>query len=181
MKQDRRDFLKVTAGTYAAAALQTHAQAAPLQKPDDLTGLSIADASELVRAGKASPVELTRACLARIERLNPSLNAFITVTGEQALSDAKAAETEIARGRRRGPLHGIPIGLKDLFDTAGVRTTAGSAVFANRVPAEDAQVVRVLKAAGAVIVGKLNMHEFAYGDSSAQSHYRPLHNPWNRE
>ncbi len=181
MKQDRRDFLKVTAGAYAAAALNAHVQAAPLQKPDDLTGLSLLEASELVRVGKASPVELTSACLARVERLNPILNAFITVMGEQALSDAKAAETEIARGRRRGPLHGIPIGLKDLFDTAGVRTTAGSAVFADRVPVDDAQVVRVLKAAGAVIVGKLNMHEFAYGDSSAQSHYGPVHNPWNPE
>ena len=79
------------------------------------------------------------------------------------------------------PLHGIPIGLKDLFDTAGVRTTAGSALFADRVPSEDAEVVRRLKAAGAVIVGKLNMHEFAYGDTSAQSHFGPVRNPWNRD
>ena len=79
------------------------------------------------------------------------------------------------------PLHGIPIGLKDLFDTAGVRTTAGSAIFADRVPSEDAEVVRRLKAAGAVIVGKLNMHEFAYGDTSAQSHFGPVRNPWNRD
>lgn len=181
MKHDRRHFLKISAGACAAAALNARLQAVQLQKPDDLTGLSLSDASELVRLGRVSPVELTRACLARVERLNPTLNAFITVTAEQALSDAKAAETEIARGRRRGPVHGIPIGLKDLFDTAGVRTTAGSAVFANRVPSEDAVVVRRLKAAGAVIVGKLNMHEFAYGDTSAQSHYGPVRNPWKRE
>ena len=121
------------------------------------------------------------ACLEEIRRLNPILNAFITVTGEQALADARVAETEIARGKRRGRLHGIPIALKDLFDTAGVRTTAGSAIFANRVPTEDAEVVRRLKASGAILVGKLNMHEFAYGDSSAQSHFGPVRNPWNRD
>jgi aspartyl-tRNA(Asn)/glutamyl-tRNA(Gln) amidotransferase subunit A len=180
--QDRRDFFKVTAGAYAAAALSAHAQAAQRsRRPDDLTGLSLWDASELVRTGKVSPVELTNACLARVERLNPSLNAFITVTGEQAQAAAKAAQTEIANKKWRGRLHGIPIALKDLFDTAGVRTTAASAVFANRVPSEDAEVVRRLKAAGAVILGKLNMHEFAYGDTSAQSHYGPVHNPWNGE
>ena len=182
MHQNRRDFLKVTAGAYAAAALSTHVQAAPLQKwPDDLTRLSLWDASELIQAGKVSPVELTNACLVRIERLNPTLNAFITVMGEQALADAKAAEMEIVKGRWRGRLHGIPIGLKDLIDTAGVRTTAASAIFADRIPSEDAEVVRRLKAAGAVILGKLNMHEFAYGDTSAQSHYGPVRNPWNRE
>ena len=179
MRQDRRDFLTVTAGAYAAAALSTHVQAAQVpRRPDDLTGLSLKDASDLLDARKVSPVELTRACLARIERLNPSLNAFITVTGEQALADAKAAETLIASGKRRGRLDGIPIALKDLFDTAGVRTTAGSAIFADRVPVGDAEVVRRLRAAGAVILGKLNMHEFAYGDTSAQSHYGPVHNPW---
>jgi aspartyl-tRNA(Asn)/glutamyl-tRNA(Gln) amidotransferase subunit A len=181
MDQGRRDFLRATAGAYAAAALSTHIEAAPFQKPDDLTALSLWDASELAGSRKVSPVELTRACLARTERLNPSLNAFITVTGEQALADAKAAETDIAAGRRRGRLHGIPIGLKDLFDTAGVRTTAASAIFDGRVPPEDAEVVRRLKEAGAVILGKLNMHEFAYGDTSAQSHFGPVHNPWNRE
>jgi aspartyl-tRNA(Asn)/glutamyl-tRNA(Gln) amidotransferase subunit A len=182
MRQDRRDFLKVTAGAYAAAALSTHVQAAQVpRRPDDLTGLSLRDASDLLDARKVSPVELTRACLARIERLNPALNAFITVTGEQALADAKAAETMIASGKRRGRLHGIPIALKDLFDTAGVRTTAGSAIFADRVPEQDAEVVRRLRAAGAVILGKLNMHEFAYGDTSAQTHYGPVHNPWQLE
>jgi aspartyl-tRNA(Asn)/glutamyl-tRNA(Gln) amidotransferase subunit A len=126
-------------------------------------------------------VELTNACLARIERLNPAFNAFITVTGDQALADAKAAESEIMRGARRGSLHGIPIALKDLFDTAGVRTTAASGVFATRVPERDAEVVRRLKSAGAVLIGKTNMHEFAYGDTSAVSNFGPVRNPWDRE
>lgn len=182
MRRDRRDFLNRTAGAFTAAALRTRVQAAQRpNRPDDLTGLSLWDASDLVRAGKVSPVELTNACLARIERLNPILNAFITVTGQQALADAQAAESEIAKGKRRSRLHGIPIGLKDLFDTAGVRTTAGSAIFADRVPSGDAEVVRRLKAAGAIVLGKLNMHEFAYGDTSAQSHFGPVRNPWNRE
>jgi aspartyl-tRNA(Asn)/glutamyl-tRNA(Gln) amidotransferase subunit A len=181
MRQDRRDFLNLAAGTFAGA-LSTHLVAAQRQQPaDDLAALSLLDASELVRARTVSPVELTNACLARIERLNPLLNAFITVTAPQALADARAAESEIAKGRRRGALHGIPVALKDLFDTAGVRTTAASAVFADRVPSEDADVVRRLKAAGSVMLGKLNMQEFAYGDTSAQSHFGPVRNPWNRE
>ena len=115
----------------------------------DLTKLSISEAAALVRKKKVSPVELTRACLARIEQLNSMLNAFITVTAESALVQAREAEAEVQRGKWRGPLHGIPIGLKDLFDTAGVRTTAGSALFKDRVPTQDAEVVRRLKAAGA--------------------------------
>jgi aspartyl-tRNA(Asn)/glutamyl-tRNA(Gln) amidotransferase subunit A len=179
----RRDFLKTTVGAYAAAAVTTAPQGSrgSVQTPDDLTGLSLWDAGELLRSRKVSPVDLVNACLADIGRVDPILNAFITVTREQALADARAAETEIARGRRRGRLHGIPIALKDLFDTAGVRTTAASAVFADRVPSQDAEVVRRLKAAGAIVIGKLNMHEFAYGDTSAQSHFGPVRNPWNRE
>src|ERR1700730_6572911 len=145
------------------------------------TGPSLQLVSELIRKKSASPVELTQECLKRIEKLNPALNAYITVMGEQALAHARELETERQNGKWRGPLHGIPIGLKDLFDTAGVRTTAGSAVFADRIPSEDAEVVRRLKTSGAVILGKLNMHEFAYGDTSAQSHFGPVRNPWNRE
>ncbi len=141
--------------------------------------LSLTEAAALVRKKAVSPVELTRACLARIEELDPALNAFITVTAEAAREQARAAEREIARGRRRGPLHGIPIALKDLIDTAGVRTTAASAVFRERVPTEDAEVVKRLKAAGAVLVGKLNLHEFAYGGSGVISHYGAARNPWN--
>jgi aspartyl-tRNA(Asn)/glutamyl-tRNA(Gln) amidotransferase subunit A len=183
MQPTRRDFLMTTVGAYASGVFAMPAQRAGASNhtPDDFAALSLSDAAELLRGRKVSPVELTKACLARIERLNPVLNAFITVTAEQALVDARAAESDIGRGRRRGPLHGIPIALKDLFDTAGVKTTAASAVFADRIPSQDAEVVRRLKQAGAVLVGKLNMHEFAYGDTSAQTHFGPVHNPWDRE
>jgi len=140
---------------------------------------SITETSRQLRARKLSPVELTEDCLAAIETLNPTLNAFVTVTRESALREAHQAEIEIQQGKYRGPLHGIPIGLKDLIDTAGVRTTAASALFADRVPRTDAQVVARLKRAGAVILGKQNLHEFAYGGSSLISYFGPARNPWN--
>jgi aspartyl-tRNA(Asn)/glutamyl-tRNA(Gln) amidotransferase subunit A len=142
---------------------------------------SIAEVSELIRQREVSPVELVRECLACIERLNPILNAFITVMAESALTAAERAEKEIRSGNWRGPLHGIPIGLKDLIDTAGVRTTAASAVFENRIPTEDADVIKKLKTAGAVSVGKHNLHEFAYGGSSLVSHFGSVRNPVNPE
>src|SRR6266496_1475733 len=142
---------------------------------------SIAELSEPIRRREVSPVELVRECLECIERLNPILNAFITVMAESALTAAERAEKEIQSGSWRGPLHGVPIGLKDLIDTTGVRTTAGSAVFEYRVPTEDADVVKRLKAAGAVIVGKHNLHEFAYGGSSLVSHFGLVRNPVNPE
>jgi len=132
-----------------------------------------------LRRKEVSPIELTRDCLDRIEKLNPALNAFITVTAESALAEARAAEIEISRGNWRGPLHGIPIAIKDLIDTAGTRTTAASALFEHRVPAEDAEVVRRLRLAGAVILGKNNLHEFAYGGSSLVSFFGDVHNPRN--
>jgi len=141
------------------------------------TALTLAEASQLVHTKKVSPVELTEACLSRIERLNPTLNAFITVTADTALDEARAAEAHIRQGLWLGPLHGIPIALKDLVDTAGVRTTAGSHLFRNRLPLVDAEVVRRLKAAGAVFLGKLNLHEFAYGASSVVSAFGPVRNP----
>ena len=174
----RRNFIGLTAGAASSLLLRSAHAAAPATK-GDVTGLSLQEAAEQVRRKRISPVELTQACLARIEKLNPSLNAFITVTGDSALASAREAEAEIQRGRWRGPLHGIPIALKDLYDTAGVRTTAASAVFLNRVPTEDAEAVRRLKAAGAVLVGKTNMHEFAYGATSAVSHFGAVKNPWD--
>ena len=141
--------------------------------------LTISEAAELLRQKKISPVELTSACLDRIERLNPVLNAFITVTDEAAMAQARVAEDEMQRGHWRGPLHGIPIGLKDLIDTAGVLTTCGSELFADRVPTEDAEVVRRLKNAGAVVLGKQNLQEFAYGGTSVSSYFGAVHNPWN--
>ncbi len=143
----------------------------------ELTSFSLADAADLVRRRAVSPVELTQACLQRIERLNPSHKAFITVTAELALQQARAAEQEIAHGHYRGPLHGIPVALKDLIDTAGILTTAGSAVFQQRVPPEDAEVVRRLKIEGAVLLGKTNLHEFAYGGSGMVGFFGMARNP----
>ena len=176
---NRRTFLSLTSSAVAAYSLQPLSLLAKPIAPEDLTELTIQEAAELVRSQQVSPVALTRACLARIEKYNPILNAFITVTAKQALAQAHAAEKEIAQGKWRGPLHGIPIALKDNIDTAGIRTSAASAVFADRVPTEDAEVVRRLKAAGAVFLGKLNMHEFAWGDSSVISYWGPVHNPWD--
>jgi Asp-tRNA(Asn)/Glu-tRNA(Gln) amidotransferase A subunit family amidase len=141
--------------------------------------MSIVEVAEELRRQSISPVELTEECLARIEKFNPVLNAFITVTAESALAEARAAEAEIQRGLWRGPLHGIPIGLKDIIDTAGVRTTAASALFKDRVPREDAELVSKLRAAGAILLGKQNLHEFAYGASSIVSHFGEARNPWN--
>src|SRR6202167_5695093 len=140
---------------------------------------TIVELGPRLRRRDISPVELTRACLDRIEKLNPALNAFITVTAESALAEARAAEAEISRGEWRGPLHGIPVALKDIVDTAGTRTTAASALYQSRVPAEDAEVVRRLRAAGAVILGKNNLHDFAYGGSSLVSFFGDVHNPRN--
>jgi aspartyl-tRNA(Asn)/glutamyl-tRNA(Gln) amidotransferase subunit A len=143
------------------------------------TQLELSEVSQLIRTKQVSPVELTQACLRRIGQLNAKLNAFITITGESALAEAKAAESEIQRGDWNGPLHGVPIALKDIVDTTGVRTTAASGLFKDRVPTEDAEIVRRLKAAGAVFLGKLNLHEFAYGGSSVVSYFGPVHNPWD--
>lgn len=140
---------------------------------------TIFDVGQRVRRREISPVEITRECLARIEKGNRALNAFISVMGESALVEARTAEAEILRGQWRGPLHGIPLALKDLIDTAGVRTTAASALHRERVPGEDAEVVRRLRQAGAVIVGKNNLHEFAYGSSSLVSYFGDAHNPWD--
>lgn len=139
---------------------------------------SICELSRKLRDRDISPVELTQNCLVLIEKLNPGLNAFITVTAESALDRARLAEREIFRGAYLGCLHGIPIGLKDILDTAGVRTTAASALFQDRIPTEDAEVVRRLRAAGAIILGKQNLHEFAYGGSSMISFFGEVHNPW---
>lgn len=148
---------------------------------DDLTSLTLFAASELLRKRSVSPLELTRACLERIAQLNPLLNAFLTVTADAALQEARQAESEIQRGKWRGPLHGIPIAVKDLVDTAGVPTTAASAVFRDRRPQQDAEIVCRLRAAGAVFLGKLNLHEFAYGGSGIIGAFAPARNPRNPE
>ncbi len=149
-------------------------------KPQEMAGLTVAQAGRLIRRGELSPLELVRACLERIQALEPHLNAFITVMEEEALASARRLEEEAARGEVRGPLHGIPVGVKDLFFTAGVPTTAGSPLMAH-VPQEDATVVARLRQAGAVIVGKLNLHEFAFGATSKNPHYGPVRNPWDTQ
>lgn len=147
--------------------------------PADMFFLSQAAAQ--IRDRALSPLELARECLARIERMNPLLNAFITVTPELALEQAQRAEAEIMAENWRGPLHGIPIALKDLIDVAGVRTTAASNQYHSRVATEDAAIVAQLKRAGAVIVGKTNLHEFAFGGSGLVSAFGPARNPWDHE
>src|SRR6478609_3252419 len=157
----RRTFLR-TAAAGASGSLLTGitpekssaSEPARQINSGDFAKMSMSEAADLIRRRKVSPVELTKSCLARIERLNRRLNCFITVTEDTALAQAREAESEVQRGRWRGPLHGIPVALKDLFDTAGVKTTAGSALFKDRIPTEDAEVVRRLKGAGAVLLGK---------------------------
>ena len=141
--------------------------------------LTLEDAAALVRDRRVSPSELTEACLARIEAVEPRLNAFVTVTTDLARAQAREATAEIKSGRYRGPLHGIPVAVKDLFATQGIRTTAGSRILADWIPDEDATVVRKLREAGAVLLGKLGMHEFAYGVSSVNPHFGDIHNPWD--
>ena len=167
----RRSFVATAIGA-------TLAVGASFGDPQDLTRLTLKKAAALLRSKATSPVELTQACLQRIQRYNPSVNAYITVTGESALAVARQMEDEAHRGKWRGPLHGIPIALKDNIDTAGIRTTGASELFKDRVPAEDAFVARTLKDAGAILLGKLNLHEFAYGPTAAISYFGPVHNPW---
>src|SRR5579862_8943725 len=157
----RRGFTLSVIGAVAALA----------DSSEDLSRLSLSEASARIRARTITPTQLTEACLARIETYNPKLNAFITVLREQAMAQAHELETEQRAGKLRGPLHGIPIALKDNVDTAGLRTTAASALFDDRIPEHDAEVAKRLKAAGAVIIGKTNLHEFAMGGTNATSYY----------
>lgn len=147
----------------------------------ELQELSLGEAAQRLHARALSPLELTQACLERIARRDREINAFIAVTAESALAEARTAEAEMAAGRWRGPLHGIPVAVKDLLDVAGTATTAASAVFKDRIATEDAEVVRRLRAAGAVLLGKLNLHEFAYGGSGIISHFGPVRNPRHPE
>lgn len=139
----------------------------------------IASLGEKIRNGELSPVDLVNACLARIEALQPQLNAFITVTAESALEAARVAQAEIQSGKWRGPLHGIPVAIKDFYDTADVRTTAAFVHFKGRVPKKDATAVGKLKSAGAIILGKTNMHTLGMGTTGLESAFGPPVNPWN--
>jgi aspartyl-tRNA(Asn)/glutamyl-tRNA(Gln) amidotransferase subunit A len=140
---------------------------------------SLVDVSELIRQRRISPVELVTTCLERIERLQPRFNAFITVAADSALRAAKAAEEEIRQGLWKGPLHGIPVGIKDFYDTAGLATTAAFERFRNRIPKKDAAAVEKLKRAGAIVIGKMNMHTLGMGTTGLDSFFGPVKNPWN--
>lgn len=147
----------------------------------ELHFLTIAETARLIEARKLSPVELTKALLARIDALEPQLNAFITVTSDLALKQAQQAERDIANGRYCGPLHGIPFGLKDIYNTKGILTSGGSRVCMDNIPEEDATTTRKLHEAGAVLLGKLQTHEFAHGGPSFDLPWPPTRNPWNLE
>ena len=167
----RREFLIAGLGV-AASTWPSFGQA------QDLATLTISEASNLIRRRQISPVDLVDACVRRIDKYNAALNAFITIDRERALDTARQLERDQRRQAWRGPLHGVPIALKDNIDTAGIRTTGASALFKDRIPDEDAHVVAKLKAAGAVVLGKLNLHEFALGGTSAVTYFGPVHNPW---
>ena len=141
----------------------------------------IAALQERIRTQKVSPVEVVNFCLERIAKIDPKLNAFITVLGEQAREQARMAESEIKAIKWRGPLHGIPVGIKDFYDTAGIRTTAAFEHFKDRVPRKDAIAVAKLKDAGAIIIGKMNMHRLGEGTTGTDSYFGPVRNPWNAQ
>ena len=143
-----------------------------------LLDLTISELAPRIASGEVSPVAVTEAALARADRLQPVLNSFITLLPERALARARELEAEVADGKYRGPLHGIPIGIKDNIATGGIRTTVGSLVLSDNIPDEDAQVVALCEEAGAIILGKENLEEFAAGATSNNPHYGAVHNPW---
>jgi aspartyl-tRNA(Asn)/glutamyl-tRNA(Gln) amidotransferase subunit A len=185
----RRRLLRNAAVAGAAVAVLPQlggcapALSSPAQKRAGLSAgdlpQSIADAGQALRSGKYSSEELTKAYLQTIVELQPKLNAFITITGERALADARRLDQELKAGKDRGPLHGIPIVHKDLYDTKGVRTTVGTGFFRDRVPTADAAVVTRLAAAGAITLGKTNMNEFAAGITGTNEFFGDIHNPWD--
>jgi aspartyl-tRNA(Asn)/glutamyl-tRNA(Gln) amidotransferase subunit A len=147
---------------------------------NDIHYLSIRELSKRIQEQKISPVEVVDICLNRIEALNPELNAFITVLKKEAREQAKEAEAEIQGGKWRGPLHGIPVGVKDFYDTKDIKTTAAFQNFKDRIPKKDAESVALLKQAGAILIGKMNMHQLGMGTTGLESFFGPVHNPWNK-
>jgi aspartyl-tRNA(Asn)/glutamyl-tRNA(Gln) amidotransferase subunit A len=175
---NRREFVVMAAAASQALMTSKLANAVDAPPQDELTALTLSEASRRIHSGEVTSTKLTQALLDRIAIYNPKINAFITVMRQDALAQAATLDSEAKAGKFRGPLHGIPIALKDNIDTAGTRTTAASAVFDDRVPDADAEVVIRLKQAGAVLIGKTNMHEFASGGSSASTYFGPVRNPW---
>jgi len=173
----RREFTKTAVAATAAFSFRSAAAALPPisgDEADKIAGLSLAEAAQQLRSGQVTSVQLTQACLERIRIYNPKVDAYITVLSEQALAKASKLDEEKKAGRLRSPLHGIPIALKDNIDTVGIRTTAASKVYDDRIPTEDAEVTRRLAEAGAVFIGKANLDEFA----DAVSYYGSVRNPW---
>jgi len=178
MKMTRREFTAVAAGAVAVQAMSRVGFASAIASTSDLSTLTLSEAAAAVRAGTVTSTQLTDASLARIAIFDSKLNSFITVLKEQARAQAAQLDAEQKAGKLRGPLHGVPIAIKDIIDTAGARTTGGSALFEDRVPTDDATVVARLKSAGAVIIGKTNTQEFAMGGGET-SFWGPARNPWN--
>lgn len=183
----RRGFTKLCGSTLAAGTalsawpwLGTRLSAEE-NAVDSLTSLSLTEVSAKIHNLTVTPTQLTKAVLSRIETIDPKLNSYITVMRDEALQQAAELDAEQQAGKFRGALHGIPIAVKDNVDTAGVRTTAASEVFQTRVPGEDADIIRRLKASGAIIAGKLNLHEFALGCTGDVSFFGPARNPWDLE
>ena len=145
----------------------------------EILELSLNDLSWLIAGRQLSSAEAVTATLTQLERLEGKLNAFITVLGEQARAEAKKADEEIGRGNYRGALHGVPVTIKDMFNTKGVRTTGGSKILQDWIPDTDSTLVQRLRAAGAIIIGKTNLDEFGHGGTSTLSHFGPVHNPWH--
>ena len=147
----------------------------------DTDALTLSTASDRIHAGDLSPIDLVEECLQRIEQHNPTLNAFLHVAAESARMEAQQAADALARGEDWGTLHGIPLGIKDLIDVAGQPMTAGSTFFKDHVAVADAPVITLLKAAGAIMLGKTHLHEFAIGATNVNPHYGPARNPWNTD
>jgi aspartyl-tRNA(Asn)/glutamyl-tRNA(Gln) amidotransferase subunit A len=178
----RRDFMLMTAAAAATLGFGgREALAAGTEAKSDLAFLTIAEASRKIHAHEITSTELVTACIARTKMLNPKVNAVITLMHEEALAQAAQLDKEARAGNFRGAMHGIPVALKDNIDTAGTRTTGGSAVYADRFPEEDAFVVKRLKANGAIILQKANLQEFAMGGTSTSTYFRPVRNPWGLE
>jgi aspartyl-tRNA(Asn)/glutamyl-tRNA(Gln) amidotransferase subunit A len=181
---NRRELLLAAAASALPEILPARAgEARPAisSSPEDISGLSLADASRAIRSNALTSRALTLACLKNIEQQNQPINALITIMDDEALAQASLLDAEARQAKVRSPLHGIPIVLKDAIDTAGTRTTAASAQFENRIPDADAEVVRRLRQSGAVIIGKSNLAEFSLSPSGASSYFGPVRNPWDLE
>src|SRR5258708_25631608 len=175
----RRQFSKTAVAALATVSFESIAFSPSMAMGaetdvDQVAGFSLTEAAQRIRTGSVTSTQLTHACLERIRVYNPKVSAYITVLTDSALAKAAQLDAEAKAGKFRGPLHGIPIALKDNIDTAGIRTTAASKVYDDRIPTEDAEVTRRLEAAGAVFVGKANLDEFA----DAVSYFGSVRNPW---